>query len=144
MIKTFNTIKRIIILIILFYEFVFIKTKLLSIRLKKSFKSGSEIFFMLININSLFIFIIIKNNEKNIHYNEIFKFLNITSKFKIKIIIYNIELIFNENHIYIFNWFQDFLNIFSKFLSSDCVTYRITLIKNNIDNYHNKFFKLIN
>ena len=48
-------------------------------------------------------FIIIKNREKSIYDNEIFKFLNVTSKFKIKIVIYNIELIFDESHLYIFN-----------------------------------------
>ena len=79
--------------------------RLLSIRLKKSFNCIFETYipFMLARVNSLFIFIIIKNNEKNIYYNEIFRFFNITLKFKIKIVIYNIELIFNENYIYIFN-----------------------------------------
>ena len=58
---------------------------------------------MFIDVNLLFIFTIIKNNEKNIYYNEIFRFFNITSKLKIEIVVYNIELIFNENYFCIFN-----------------------------------------
>ena len=48
-------------------------------------------------------FMIIKNREKSIYYNEILKFFEVTSKFKIKIVIYNIELIFDESYFYIFN-----------------------------------------
>ena len=54
-------------------------------------------------INSSFIFIIIKCYKKNIYRNEILKFLNITSKLKIKTIIYDIELILNKNHTCILN-----------------------------------------
>ena len=54
-------------------------------------------------VNLSFIFIIIKNYKKSIYYNEIFKFFDIITKLKIKIIIYDIKLIFNENHLYIFN-----------------------------------------
>ena len=58
---------------------------------------------MFARVNSLFMFIIIKYREKNIYRNEIFKLFNITLKLKIKIIIYNVELILDKNHIYIFN-----------------------------------------
>ena len=58
---------------------------------------------MSVNVNSLFMFIIIKNREKNIYDNEILRFFDVTSKLKVKIIINNIELIFNESHFCIFN-----------------------------------------
>ena len=95
-------IESIIVLIISFFEIVFVKTRRSS-RLKKGFKSISESSFMSANIDLLFMFTVIKNREKNIYYNEIFKFFNVTSKLKIKIVIYNLELIFNENYFYIFN-----------------------------------------
>ena len=95
-------------------------------------------------VNLLFIFIIIKNREKSIYNNEILKFLDVTSKLKIKIVINNVELIFNKSYLCILNWFQDFLSIFSRFSSKNCVLYNITLIKNNIDNYRNKLFEPIN
>ena len=99
---------------------------------------------MFINVSLLFMFIIIKNNEKSIHYNKSLRFFDITSKLKIEIVVYNIELISDESYLCIFNWSQNFLSIFSKLLSKNCVSHNITFIKNNIDNYRNKFFKFIN
>ena len=54
-------------------------------------------------VNLLFIFIIIKNREKSIYNNEILKFLDVTSKLKIKIVINNVELIFNKSYLCILN-----------------------------------------
>ena len=99
---------------------------------------------MFADINSLFMFTIIKNREKSIYDNEILKFFNVSSKFKIKIVIYNIELIFNESYFYIFSWSQNLLNIFPRLSSRNCVSHNITLMKNDIDNYRNKLFKFIN
>ena len=137
------TSEWIIVLIILLYEIVFVKTKRSS-RLRRSFRNILESFFMFIDVNLLFTFIIIKNREKSFHYNEIFRFLNVTSKFKVKIVIYNIKLIFNENSFCIFNWFQDLLNMFLRLSSRNCVSHNITFMKNNIDNYRNKLFEFIN
>ena len=47
--------------------------------------------------------IVIKNRKKSIYCHEILKFFNITLKFEIKIVVYNIKLISNENYFYIFN-----------------------------------------
>ena len=127
----------------MFYGIVFVKTRRSS-RLKKSFKSISESLFMFVDIDLLFMFIIIKNREKSIYDNKILRFFNVSSKFKVKIVIYNIELIFNKSYLCIFNWSQDLLNIFSKLFSRNCVSYNITLMKNNIDNYRNKLFEFIN
>ena len=81
-------IKRIVILIILFYEFGFVKTRLLLIRLKRNFKWVFEIyiFFILARVNLLFIFIIIKINKKNIYCNEIFKIFNIYRSLKSRLL----------------------------------------------------------
>ena len=95
------TIEWIIVLIILLYEIAFVKTRR-SDSLKRSFRRIPD-FSMSVSVDSLFIFIIIKNREKSIYDNEILKFLDVSSKFKIKIIIYNVELIFDESHLCIFN-----------------------------------------
>ena len=58
---------------------------------------------MSINVSLLFMFIIIKNREKSIYDNEIFRFFDVMSKLKIKIIVNNIELIFDESYLCIFN-----------------------------------------
>ena len=58
---------------------------------------------MSVGVSLSFMFIIIKNREKSIYDNKIFKFLNVTSKLKIKIIVNNIELISDKSHFCIFN-----------------------------------------
>ena len=130
-------------MIILFYGIAFVKTRR-SNHLKRSFRSVIESSFISADISLSFMFTIIKNREKSIYDNEILRFLDVTSKLKVKIVIYNIKLIFNESHFYIFNWFQDLLSIFSRFSSKNCVSHDITLIKNSIDNYRNRFFEFIN
>ena len=78
----------------------------LSIYLKKRFKIyifGSRISFIFININLLFMFIIIQVRKKRVYYYNIFKFFNVIFKFKVEIVINNIKLIFGKYYICIYN-----------------------------------------
>ena len=98
-------IKEIIILIILFYKLIFIRTRLLDSlkeRFRYTFKTNISILIS-IYVDLLFILIIIKIFKKEINYSSLFKLFKILIKLKINIIINKIKLILNKYYINIFN-----------------------------------------
>lgn len=98
----FNTIERVIILI-LFYKPIIVKTSILLKKFENIFRNIFKKFFISIDVDLLNMFIIIKIDKKFIHDRDFFKFLNILSKFQIDIVVNNIKLIFDENYINIFD-----------------------------------------
>ena len=137
----FKFLSRLKLIIIIF---IFDKSILLSTFLRSRIRFCIFVIIIFINIYLLFIFAFVEKCKKCINYRFVFRLFNVSLKFQIDIVINNVELIFNYRQIYIFYRSKNFLNIFSRFSTRNCVTHCVSFIKNDVDYYYNRFFKFDN